>query len=73
MLKGADTEAVPVTVPVRVLVMVKVWVAELPMVMPPKFTVAVGATVISTWATALATPEHVLSLPLVSSAVMATL
>jgi len=73
MLKGADTDAVPVTVPMRVLVTVKVWVAELPMLMLPKFTVAVGAAVMSTWATALATLEHALSVPPVSSAVIATL
>src|SRR6267142_5133187 len=35
MLKGADTEAVPVTVPVRVLWTVKVWVVELPMLTLP--------------------------------------
>jgi len=73
MLKGADTEAVPVTVPVRVLWTVKVWVAELPMLTLPKFTVAVGVTAISTLATALAGAEQALSLPLVSSAVIATL
>ena len=39
----------------------------------PKLTVVVGATVISSWATALATEEHVLSLPAMSTAVMATL
>ena len=73
MLKGAATETVPVTVPVRVLWTVKVWVAELPMVTLPKFTVVVGVTKISIWATALAGAEQALSWPLVSSAVTATL
>src|SRR5262249_34276086 len=48
MLNGAATEAVPVTVPVRVLVTVRVCVAEVPMLTFPKLTVVVGATVIST-------------------------
>jgi hypothetical protein len=73
MLKGAASETVPVTVPVRVLWTVKVWVAELPMVTLPKFTVVVGVTAISIWATALAGAEQALSCPLVSSAVTATL
>src|SRR5262245_31053863 len=73
MLNGAGTDAVPVTVLVRVLVTVKVWVAEVPTLMLPKFTVVVGATVIPTWATALATAEHALSVPPVSSALTATL
>ena len=73
MLKGADTEAAPVTVPVRVLVTVKVWVAEVPMVTLPKFTVAVGVAVMSTWVTALATLEHALFLLPVFSAVIAML
>src|SRR6266850_7627230 len=70
MLKGAGTEAVPVTVPVRVLVTMKVWVAEVPMLMLPKFTVVVGATVTSTAAAALAAAEQELSLPAMSSAVI---
>jgi hypothetical protein len=73
MLNGAGTEAVPVTVPVRVLCTVKVWVAELPMLTLPKFTVPVGVTATSTAATALATAEQALSLPLISIAVTATL
>jgi hypothetical protein len=73
MLKGADTEAAPVTVPVRVLVTVKVWVVEVPILMLPKFTAVVGATPISTAATAPAAAEHALSLPPVSIAVIATL
>ena len=50
-----------------------VWVAELPMVTLPNGTVVVGATAMSTRATPLATAEHALSLPLVSTAVTATL
>jgi hypothetical protein len=72
MLNGAPTEAVPVTVLVRVLVTVKVWVAELPTVTLPKLTVPLGVTPISSAATALATAEHALSLPLESTAVTAT-
>src|SRR5437879_379890 len=73
MLNGAPTEAVPVTVPARVLWTVNVWVAELPIVTLPKFTVVVGVAVISTCATAPTEGEHVLSLPPVSTAVTATL
>ena len=73
MLKGADAEAVPVTVPVRVLWTVKLWVAELPMATLPKFTAVLGVTAISTWAAALASAEQGLSRPLVSTAVTATL
>ena len=73
MLKGAATDAVPVIVPPRVLCTVNVCVAELPILTVPKFTVVVGVAAMSTCATALATPEHVLSLPLVSIAVIATL
>jgi len=73
MLNGAATDAVPVTVPVRVLVTVKVWLAELPMLTLPKFVVPAGVTPIEGWATALAAAEQELSLPAVSMAVMATL
>jgi hypothetical protein len=73
MLKGAGTDAVPVMVPLRVLCTVNVWVAELPILTLPKFTVVVGVTAISTCATPLATPEQPLSLPEVSTAVIATL
>ena len=41
--------------------------------MLPKLTVVVGVTAISTAATALATAEHALWLPLVSTAAIATL
>jgi hypothetical protein len=73
MLKGAATDAVPAIVPPRVLCTVNVCVAELPMLTVPKFTVVVGVAVMSTCATALATPEQLLSLLLVSTAVTATL
>jgi len=73
MLKGAGTEAVPVMVPERVLWTVKVWVAKLPTLTLPKAVVPVGVTPISTCATALATEEHELSLPPVSTAVTETL
>jgi len=73
MLKGAETDAVPVVVPPRVLCTVNVWVAELPILTLPKFTVVVGVAAMSTCATALATPEQPLSLPPVSTAVIATL
>jgi len=72
MLKGAGTEAVPVVVPVWVLCTVKVRVAELPMVTVPKLTGPVGATSELTSATALATAEHALSFPSVSTAVTET-
>jgi len=73
MLNGAATEADPVTVPVRVLLTVKVCVTELPMLTLPKLVVPAGVTPISSAATALARVEHELSLPAVSTAVMATL
>jgi len=72
MLNGADTDAVPVIVPLRVLCTVNVCVAELPMLTLPNAVGAVGVTAISTCATAEATPEHVLSLPLVSMADVAS-
>jgi hypothetical protein len=52
---------------------VNVWVAELPMLTLPNATAVVGVTAMSTWATLLATAEHPLSLPAVSTAVTATL
>src|SRR5438445_3340336 len=73
MVNGAGTEAVPVMVPERVLWTVKVWVAKLPTLTLPKAVVPVGVTPISTCATALATEEHELSLPPVSTAVTETL
>jgi hypothetical protein len=53
--------------------MVKLWVAELPMLTLPKFTVVVGVTEISTAAMALAGEAQALSLPLPSTAVTETL
>jgi hypothetical protein len=73
MLNGAATEAVPVTVPLRVPWIVKVCVAELPIVTLPKLTVVVGVTVKPACATALAAGEHPLSMPPVSTAVTDTL
>jgi hypothetical protein len=72
MLKGAGTEAVPVMVPVPVLRTVKVRVAELPMVTMPKLTGPVGVTAESPSATALATAEHSLSFPSLSTVVTET-
>jgi hypothetical protein len=71
--KGAGTDAVPVVVPERVLWTVKVWVAELPIGTLPKLTVPVGVAAIRTCATALAAGEQGLSLPPMSTAVIATL
>jgi hypothetical protein len=73
MLNGGPTEAAPVTVPPRMFWTVNVWAAELPMLTLPNATVPVGVTAKSTWATPLATAEHALSLPIVSTAVTATL
>jgi hypothetical protein len=73
MLNGAATEAVPVTVPLRMPWTVKVCVAELPIVTLPKLTVAVGVTAKPACATALAAGEHALSMPPVSTAVTDTL
>jgi len=72
MLKGAETDAVPETVPPLIFCTVKVWSAKLPMVTVPKSTVAAGLTPKSTRATALVEIGHVLSLPLVFTAVTAT-
>jgi hypothetical protein len=73
MLKGADTDAVPETVPPLVFCTVKVWSAKLPMVTVPKSTVAAGLTLKSMRATALDDVGHALSLPFVFTAVTATL
>jgi hypothetical protein len=73
ILNGAETEAVPVTVPARTPCTVKVCVAELPIVTLPKLTLVVGVTAKSTCATALAAGEHALSTPPVSTAVTDTL
>jgi len=71
-LKGALTDAVPVTVPPRVFWIVKVCVAELPTGTPPKLTVPAGVTEKSICAVALALVEQALWLPAESTAVTAT-
>jgi hypothetical protein len=73
MLNGAATDAVPVTVPLRVLCTVNVCVAKLPTFTFPKFTLPVGVTEKSICAVALATTEHALWLPVASTAATATL
>jgi hypothetical protein len=73
ILKGAPTEAEPVTVPERAFWIVKVWVAKLPRLTFPKPTVPVGATDTFSCATALAAGEHALSSPAESTAVTDTL
>jgi hypothetical protein len=72
MLKGAETDAVPDTVPPAVFCTVKLWSAMLPRFTLPKFVVLVGLTEKVTRAAALATDEQVLSMPLESTAVIAT-
>jgi hypothetical protein len=59
-LNGAATDAVPVTVPLRVLWTVNVCVAKLSTFTFPKFTLPVGVTEKSICAVALATTEHAL-------------
>jgi hypothetical protein len=73
MLKGAPTDAEPVTVPARVFWIVKVWVAKLPRLTFPKPTVPVGLTDTLTCATPLAAGEQALSVPEESTAVIDTL
>jgi hypothetical protein len=51
MLNGAATEAVPVRVPPPVFVTAKFSVDDVPIVTPPKATVAVGVTEIAGAAT----------------------
>jgi hypothetical protein len=72
MLKGAEVDTVPVRVWARVLVTVYVRVRTLPRFTLPKSTLPVGLTVKATCATAFATGEQLLALPLVSTAVTAT-
>jgi hypothetical protein len=72
MLKGADVDTVPETVPPRVLVTVKVRVTTLPRFTLPKLVLAVGLTLKATCATAFATAEQPLSLPPASTALTAT-
>jgi hypothetical protein len=73
MLKGGGTNAEPAMVPLLILLTVKVRMAELPIMTLPKLTVPVGATADSPRATALATAEHALSFPPLSTAVTETL
>ena len=73
MLKGAEVDAAPETVPPPVFETVKTWSAKRPIVTLPKLTVPVGLTAKSDRATALATLEQALRLPAESTAVTATL
>src|SRR5213593_4542318 len=68
MLKGPESDALPETVPARVLCTMKTWFAKLPMFTFPKLTALVGDTAKSTWATPLAVSEQALALPLRSTA-----
>jgi len=72
MVKGAETNAVPETVPVRMFCTVKTCSKKVPMVTLPKLKV-LGVAESSSAAAAVATVEQVLSLSLVSTAVTATL
>jgi hypothetical protein len=69
---GVELDAVPETVPPLVFCTVKVRSTKLPILAVPKSTVAVGLTLKSPRAVALASGEHELSLPPVSTAVTAT-
>jgi len=60
MLKGAEVDAAPETVPPPVFETVKTWSAKLPTVTLPKFTVPAGLRAKSDRATALATLEQAL-------------
>jgi len=72
MLKEAEVDTVPETVPPPVFDTDKVRSAKLPRFTLPKFTVPVGLTANSIRATALAGVAQALSLPLVSTAVTET-
>jgi len=72
MLKEAEVDTVPETVPPPVFDTDKVRFAKLPRFTSPKFTVPVGLTAKSIRATALAVVAQALSLPLVSTAVTET-
>src|SRR5262245_41338391 len=72
-VNGAPTDTVPESDGPPVFETVSVCSAKLPRLTAPKFTVPVGLTANSARATALATPEHPLSLPDVSTAVTPTL
>jgi len=72
MLKGAEADALPETVPPRVFCTVKTWSAKLPTFTSPKLTMPVGLTEKSPRATALTPTEQGLSSPLVFTAVTET-
>src|SRR3989442_15219044 len=72
MLKGAEVDTVPETVPPPVFDTDTVRSAKLPRSTLPKFTVPVGLAAKSIRATALAGAAQALSLPLVSTAVPET-
>jgi hypothetical protein len=72
MLKGAEVDAVPETVPPRVFCTVKVWFAKVPIFTLPKFTGPFGLTEKSTCARPFAASEQALSLPLRSTALTET-
>jgi len=73
MLKGAEVDAAPETVPPPVFETVKTWSATLPIVTLPKFTVTVGFTTKSDRTTAIAILEQALWLPSASTATTGTL
>jgi len=72
-LKGGRTETAPVMVPLPVLCIVNVRVAEPPIATLPKLTVPMGVIANSVRATALASTEHALSVPSEFTAVIETL
>jgi len=73
MLKGAEVDTVPDTVPPPVFDTAKTRSTKPPKLTAPKFTVPVGLTPKSIRAMALPGVEQALSLPLVSTAVTETL
>jgi len=73
MLKGAEVDTVPDTVPPPVFDTMKTRSTKPPTLTGPKFTVPVGLTAKSIRAMALPGVEQALSLPLVSIAVTETL
>jgi hypothetical protein len=72
MLYGAETEAVPDTVPPTMFCTVKVRSAEAPRFTLPKFVVPVGLTAKMLRAVALTADVQALSMPPASTAVIAT-
>jgi hypothetical protein len=69
MLKGAETDALPETVPPRTFCSVKTWSVKLPAFTSPKLWVSFGLTEKLMFATALAGLEQALWSPLVFTAV----